>query len=506
MTQIIIPISIDSPFFPKEDYYFPKPLVSVNNKPLIIKVIENLKNHINPSKFIVIMPESLELDYSLGTAIELVCDSKVNIILRKNNTSGALCSTLLAIDHIDEKEDIVISNMDDLIDYNLREILVEFQKEESDAGLISFESSHPRWSYIKTTQDNKVYMNVEKRVISKLASAGFYYFKTKELLVKNAKEVMLDDNTVNGLFYLSSVINQLILKGNKVTHKTIPSNKYHSLYCPESIKEYEDSLNNQYENNHTFQENKINILIPAAGKGTRFSKLDWKSPKPFIEINNKPMLNHVINNVYIKNSSLIVILKKEHIKNYDISSLTDINYELISLDKTTEGTASTVLTAHRHINNKNPLLIANSDQIVDFSSEEFVKDCISRNLDGSILVFKDKDRDPKWSFVKTNKDGLVSEVAEKRAISDLATVGIYFFRKGNDFCNAAIDMIVDNERINGEFYTCPIYNYMIRRGSKIGVFEIDPLSMHGLGTPEDLKKYIDIKSYRISKDDPSYKN
>ena len=105
------------------------------------------------------------------------------------------------------------------------------------------------------------------------------------------------------------------------------------------------------------------------------------------------------------------------------------------------------MKAHKLINNENPLLIANSDQLVNFSCEEFVNDCISRGLDGSILVFKNEDLNPKWSYVKLNNEGLVSEVAEKKAISDLATVGVYFFKNGSKFCNSALDMIIDNSRV-----------------------------------------------------------
>ena len=72
-------------------------------------------------------------------------------------------------------------------------------------------------------------------------------------------------------------------------------------------------------------------------------------------------------------------------------------------------------------------------------------------------------------------------------------MGIYLFSKGKDFVTSAIDMIVHNDRVNGEFYTCPVYNYAISNGKKIGVFEIAPEAMHGLGTPEDLEAYLQLR-------------
>ena len=149
-----------------------------------------------------------------------------------------------------------------------------------------------------------------------------------------------------------------------------------------------------------------------------------------------------------------------------------------------------MLFARRYINNDDPLLIANSDQLVDISMQSFIDDCFSRKLDGSILCFKDPELNPKWSFAKTNEEGLVTEVQEKKAISEFATVGIYLFSKGKSFVDGAVDMIINNDRVNNEFYTCPVYNYAIEKGAKIGIYNINPSEMHGLGTPEDLTVFL----------------
>jgi UDP-N-acetylglucosamine diphosphorylase / glucose-1-phosphate thymidylyltransferase / UDP-N-acetylgalactosamine diphosphorylase / glucosamine-1-phosphate N-acetyltransferase / galactosamine-1-phosphate N-acetyltransferase len=172
-----------------------------------------------------------------------------------------------------------------------------------------------------------------------------------------------------------------------------------------------------------------------------------------------------------------------------IDRLKNDGCKIISIDGITEGTASSVLHSRKLIDNDQPLLVANSDQYVDFDCFDFVKDCIDRDLDGSILVFKDLEKNPKWSFARL-EDELVAEVAEKKAISDLATVGIYLFRRGSDFVGGAIDMIVSNDRVNDEFYTCPVYNYLISEGLKIGVYEIPKSSMNGLGTPSDLEDFL----------------
>ena len=146
MLEVVIPISSKSKFFPNEEFYFPKPLVDIDGKPLIVKVIENIKRFLDPEKFIFIIPNSLETSYSLGNILKLACNnSSVQIIERMENTQGGLCSTLLAIDEISDEREILVLNMDDLIDYDLNEVINEFRMNDSDAGLIGFEASHPRW-------------------------------------------------------------------------------------------------------------------------------------------------------------------------------------------------------------------------------------------------------------------------------------------------------------------------------------------------------------------------
>jgi NDP-sugar pyrophosphorylase family protein len=240
----------------------------------------------------------------------------------------------------------------------------------------------------------------------------------------------------------------------------------------------------------------INVVIPMAGLGSRFANAGYEKPKPFIDVDGKPMIVRVLENLYYPNARYILIARKEHIEK-ETELVKNIEKEFnaifIPIDKLTEGTACTVLYARKYINNDDPVLIANSDQIVDVSIADFIDDCKKRNLDGSILTFIDHFKDKKWSFAKLDKDNLVTEVREKVVISEYATVGIYLYSKGREFVDASIDMIIENDRVNNEFYSCPTYNYAIQNGSKIGVYNIDFEQMHGIGTPEDLSIYINNK-------------
>ncbi|EAH7541396.1 glycosyltransferase family 2 protein [Campylobacter jejuni] len=245
----------------------------------------------------------------------------------------------------------------------------------------------------------------------------------------------------------------------------------------------------------------MNIVIPMAGLGSRFAKAGFDKPKPFIDVLDKPMIVRVLENLKYKDARYILIARKEHLtkeKKLVDEIKNNFNVEFIPINKLTEGTACTVLYARKYINNDMPLMIANSDQIVDINIADFINDSFKRGLDGSILTFIDKEKNPKWSFAKLNND-LVVEVKEKEAISEFATVGIYFFNKGKIFVESAIDMIIENDRVNNEFYTCPVYNYAIKSGAKIGIYNIDFSKMHGIGTPEDLEKYINHLYCKIDK-------
>ena len=232
-----------------------------------------------------------------------------------------------------------------------------------------------------------------------------------------------------------------------------------------------------------------------AGAGSRFVEAGYDLPKPFIDVNGMPMICRVLENLKYKDAKYYLIARKDHVEREKAvvdSIKNNYNVEFICIDKLTEGTACTVLFARKFINNSNPLLIANSDQIVDIDIADYIDDCEKRGLDGSILTFIENEGDTKWSYAAINDDEMVVEVKEKEAISNFATVGLYLYSKGEYFVNAAIDMMIEQDKVNNEYYTCPTYNYLVRDKLNIGIHNIAFEKMHGLGTPDDLRKYMDL--------------
>jgi len=238
-----------------------------------------------------------------------------------------------------------------------------------------------------------------------------------------------------------------------------------------------------------WKNDKLNILIPMAGAGSRFEQAGYTFPKPLIEVKNKPMIQVVVENLNL-DANYIYVVQKSHRKKYNLDILLNLitpNCTIVETKGLTDGAACTALLAKEFINNENPLFFANSDQFVEWDSNEFMYKMQETDADGGIVTFTATH--PKWSFAKVDENGLVTEVAEKKPISNTATVGYYYWKHGSDFVKYAEQMVNKNIRVNKEFYVCPVFNEAIKDNKKIRTFNIE--KMWGLGTPEDLKNYLE---------------
>ena len=235
----------------------------------------------------------------------------------------------------------------------------------------------------------------------------------------------------------------------------------------------------------------MNVLIPMAGRGSRFATQGYTFPKPLIDVKGKPMIQVVTENLNIK-ANYTFIVQKEHYEKYSLQHLLNLiapNCNIVQVDGITEGAACTTLLAKEFIDNDEPLLMANSDQFVEWDSNETLYAFTNGNCDGGIITFPATH--PKWSYAKLGEDGYVSEVAEKKPISEHATVGIYWWAKGSDYVKYAEQMIEKDIRVNNEYYVCPVFNEAIGDGKKVRIKEIEKEGMWGIGTPEDLNYFLE---------------
>lgn len=238
----------------------------------------------------------------------------------------------------------------------------------------------------------------------------------------------------------------------------------------------------------------LNIVVPMAGAGSRFSKAGYIDPKPLIKVHDTPMIEVVVRNLRPKRPHrFIFIVQAAHAKAYGLRDfLPSISNggQLVEINGLTEGAACTVLQARELIDSDDPLMIANSDQFIDCDINTYLDRMDKNHLDGLIMTMTADD--PKWSFVDLDEQQLVTRVVEKEVISNEATVGIYNFQHGCDFLQAADGMIARNERVNNEFYVAPAYNELIRQGHRVGIYNIgsEAQGMYGLGIPADLELFL----------------
>jgi dTDP-glucose pyrophosphorylase len=246
MLQVLVPVAGGNAFFTDHaEYQFPKPLVEINGKPMIQWVYENLQGIELPLlKFIFVLRDDDCTRFHLDQTIAILSDGKAAVVKLKENTQGAVCSCLMAIDKLDRDKPLLISNGDQIIEKELSKAVAYFMKNDFDGGVVTFESVHPKFSYARMEGEQLV-ETAEKRPISKQAIAGIYYFKKAGDFINGGFEVIKKNTNTNGLFFISSVINELVLTNKKVGAFNIPNDFYHTFYSPQKIKEFEQYITKQ---------------------------------------------------------------------------------------------------------------------------------------------------------------------------------------------------------------------------------------------------------------------
>jgi dTDP-glucose pyrophosphorylase len=275
-----------------------------------------------------------------------------------------------------------------------------------------------------------------------------------------------------------------------------------------------------------------NVIIPMAGAGSRFTLAGFTTPKPFINIKDRPMIEWVVENVATEDDKIYLLARLEHLPFLRETTLMNkTNVAIIPVMNKTEGAACSVLLAEKFINTPEPLIIANSDQWFRYDKEGFRK---TLELGNSHLILTFHATDPKWSFAKTvgyekqriatneklfpgekptidlhsfivNEDenypcDRVIEVAEKNPISDRATVGVYAFKRGWEFVRAAKQMMAKNIRVNGEFYVCPAYNELINDPAPIPLTNLSPTALYnssGINEALSILPHYDVREFPI---------
>lgn len=241
MINILIPIADKSIFFKSNNSIYPKPLHEVNGVSIIQLAIENLTKINLEKKFIFVINKEINDQYHFENILNLITNNSCEIVKIEGETKGAACSALMAIDFIENTDPLIICNYDQIFDIDLTQTINYFEEKMCDAGVITFETIHPRWSYVRLDENLKIIEAAEKKPISKSAIAGFYYFSKGFDFVSSAKRSILKDNTVDEKFFIAPTLNELILEGKDILNYNIETINYHTFYSIEKIEEYQKS-------------------------------------------------------------------------------------------------------------------------------------------------------------------------------------------------------------------------------------------------------------------------
>jgi len=242
MINILIPLGGKSAFFDVDEYPYPKPLIEINGKLMIELLIESFSSISEDHRFIFIVQQEDCRKFHLDSTLKLLTNNNCELVMLSNVTKGAACSALMAIDHIDNDDQLIISNGDQILDIDITAVLDHMKHNKSDAGVVCFESVHPKWSYVRLDENGSIMETAEKRPISKNAIAGFYYFSRGADFVRSAMKSIEKDANVEGFYFIAPVLNEMVLENKKLDIFKIDNNKYHSFYSPQKIKEYEAKI------------------------------------------------------------------------------------------------------------------------------------------------------------------------------------------------------------------------------------------------------------------------
>ena len=240
--NILLLMAGSSDAFKEAGYTYPKNLIEIEGQPLLQLVIEKLEGLIAADNHLICMVQREENRRSYISSVIHLLVPNATVLEVNKETAGAACTALLAIEHINTADPLVIINSDQILEVDLSEIFSEFQRQKLDAGTIVFEAVHPRWSYVRCNSDEFVVEAAEKRPISKLATAGVYYFAQGQDFVEAAISMIKKDAHVGNQFYVCPVFNEMLLKHAKIGTHHIPRSTYFSLANPQGLHIYEEHL------------------------------------------------------------------------------------------------------------------------------------------------------------------------------------------------------------------------------------------------------------------------
>lgn len=513
--QLIIPMAGMGKRFLNSGYLTPKPLILVDGIPMIHHVV-NLFPGINNVSFIcndfhlnnTDMPKILK---------EISPNCKIFSVTREN-LKGPVDAVSKIFDHINDDNEVIISYCDYGTKWDYEKFLKHVRKTNSDGSIACYTGFHPHmlgsdnYAFVKEldgiaeiVQEKKPFTNNR---MNELASNGTYYFKSGKILKKYFTELLNTENHINNEYYVSLVYNKMISDGLKVSTFLIENMLQWG--TPYDLEIYNGWSN--YFHNKKIKQPLINhpknttLILPMAGRGSRFSEEGYKLPKPLIEVDGNPMVISAVD-CLPKSDNIIFICLDEHIVNYNIDNILKNYYKncsIVPINEITQGQACTceIGINKSNLNLENPIVISACDNGVYYDSSEYEKMLNDDNIDIIVWTFRNnqssKNNPNAYAWLDVDENGMIKHVSCKKFIYDdplktHAIIGTMFFRKGKYFIEGLQKNYNELITTNNEFYVDDVLNQNINSGLKVKVFEVKNYICWG--TPDDYKTYNYWKNY-----------
>jgi NDP-sugar pyrophosphorylase family protein len=510
--HIIIPMSGIGKRFIEAGYKVPKPLIRVDEKTIIEHVCNLFPDE---NKFTFICNSKHLADTNIKQVLQSIKPNS-NIIGIPNHKKGPVYAVSLVNEVIENDEEVIISYCDFGTYWDYKNFLKHTRDRDADGAIVAYKGFHPHMlgnTNYAFMQDKKQWMLKIKEKepftnnrMQEYASNGTYYFKRGSYVKKFFKKLIDNNINVRGEYYVSLVYNLLVSNGLKVSIYEIQ----HMLQwgTPQDLEEY--SMWSKYFSNILEQKKKLPpkiksiTLIPLAGKGSRFSTLGYKKPKPLLEVSGKPMIIQAANSLP-KSQKLIFVALKEHLMNYPLKKVLKdefINPKIVSLEDATQGQAITCSLGLKDEDINSSLLIAATDNGMIYDQNKYQKLIEDKNVDAIIFTFRNhvssKNNPQMYGWVKTdNKNNAIGVSVKvpisKKTFKNHAIVGTFWFKKVKFFNQGLQNLIEKNIKINNEYYVDSLMGELINLGLNVKVFEVDNYLCWG--TPNDYETFIYWQSF-----------
>ena len=511
--QLIIPMSGIGKRFVNAGYTDPKPLIEVDGYP-IIKHVVDLFPGVTDISFIC--NEMHIKETNMRYILESISPGCKIYEVSNDNRKGPVDAVYQIKDQIKDDFEVIVSYCDYGTYWNFESFLKTVRDGNFDGSIPCYKGFHPHMlggdNYAFCREDNKILLEIKEKEpftdnkMNEYASNGTYYFKSGNILKKYFKELMDLDINLKGEFYISLVYNLLVRDGLKVNIFEIENMlQWGTPYDLEIYKSWSNYFSKPplAVPNHNLD---VTLVLPMAGRGSRFSEYGYELPKPLIDVDGLPMIIKAVNCLPQSQNNTFICLK-EHVDKYQIDKTLNNFYpncDILSISETTEGQACTCELGvnFSDLDLEKPILISACDNGVYYDVDKYMSLVNDESNDIIVWSFRNnqtsKVNPNMYAWLDVDNDDFIKHVSCKKFIYDdplktHAIIGTMFFRKAKYFTEGLKDNYESNIRTNGEFYVDDVLNQNIKSGLKVKVFEVENYICWG--TPDDYKTYNYWKEY-----------